>query len=60
MKGVAEEGPFAMHARVRHSAWGPGMVMSRESDRITVLFDEVGYKTLSLEAVERDDLLVAG
>lgn len=55
-----EEGPFAMHARVRHSAWGPGMVMSRESDRITVLFDEVGYKTLSLEAVERDDLLVAG
>ncbi|WP_440070890.1 DUF3553 domain-containing protein [Streptosporangium sp. OZ121] len=49
-----------MHARVRHSAWGPGMVMSRESDRITVLFDEVGYKTLSLEAVERDDLLVAG
>ncbi|WP_436761509.1 RecQ family ATP-dependent DNA helicase [Streptosporangium sp. V21-05] len=55
-----EEGPFAMHAKVRHSAWGPGMVMSRESDRITVLFDEVGYKTLSLEAVERDDLLVAG
>ncbi|MEU3166503.1 ATP-dependent DNA helicase RecQ [Streptosporangium sp. NPDC006930] len=57
---AADEGPFAMHARVRHSAWGPGMVMSRESDRITVLFDEVGYKTLSLEAVERDDLLVAG
>jgi len=57
---AAGEGPFAMHARVRHSAWGPGMVMSRESDRITVLFDEVGYKTLSLEAVERDGLLVAG
>ncbi|MEU8377881.1 ATP-dependent DNA helicase RecQ [Streptosporangium sp. NPDC048865] len=57
---AGDEGPFAMHARVRHSAWGPGMVMSRESDRITVLFDEVGYKTLSLEAVERDDLLVAG
>ncbi|MFC4056821.1 RecQ family ATP-dependent DNA helicase [Planomonospora corallina] len=50
-------GPFAMHARVRHSAWGPGTVMSRENDRITVLFEEVGYKTLSLEAVERDDLL---
>ncbi|WP_329082098.1 MULTISPECIES: RecQ family ATP-dependent DNA helicase [unclassified Streptosporangium] len=57
---AGDGGPFAMHARVRHSAWGPGMVMSRESDRITVLFDEVGYKTLSLEAVERDDLLVAG
>ncbi|GAT65746.1 ATP-dependent DNA helicase RecQ [Planomonospora sphaerica] len=63
--GVAEapevdDGPFAMHARVRHSAWGPGTVMSRENDRVTVLFEEVGYKTLSLEAVERDHLLVAG
>lgn len=58
--GAGEEGPFAMHAKVRHSAWGTGMVMSRQSDRITVLFDEVGYRTLSLEAVERDDLLVAG
>jgi hypothetical protein len=54
------DGPFAMHATVRHEAWGRGMVMSRESDRITVLFDEVGYKTLSLEAVEREDLLDAG
>ncbi|GIH90363.1 RecQ family ATP-dependent DNA helicase [Planobispora siamensis] len=54
------EGPFEMHARVRHSAWGPGTVMSRESDRVTVLFDEVGYKTLLLEAVERENLLVAG
>jgi ATP-dependent DNA helicase RecQ len=50
-------GPFAMHARVRHNAWGPGMVMSREADRVTVLFDEVGYKTLLLEAIERDGLL---
>ncbi|WP_433236929.1 RecQ family ATP-dependent DNA helicase [Streptosporangium sp. CA-135522] len=53
------EGPYSMHARVRHSAWGAGMVMSREADRITVLFDDVGYKTLSLEAVERDGLLAA-
>ncbi|MGV9537462.1 RecQ family ATP-dependent DNA helicase [Streptosporangium sandarakinum] len=50
---------FAMHAKVRHSSWGDGMVMSRESDRITVLFDEVGYKTLLLEAVEREGLLTA-
>ncbi|GIH79392.1 RecQ family ATP-dependent DNA helicase [Planobispora longispora] len=52
-----DTGPFAMHARVRHSEWGPGMVMSRENDRVTVLFDEVGYKTLLLEAVERERLL---
>ncbi|GAA3446525.1 ATP-dependent DNA helicase RecQ [Planomonospora venezuelensis] len=59
-EGGADRGPFAMHARVRHSEWGPGMVMSRESDRVTVLFEEVGYKTLLLEAVERDNLLVRG
>ncbi|MEV7965901.1 ATP-dependent DNA helicase RecQ [Sphaerisporangium sp. NPDC088356] len=52
------DGPFPMHAKVRHSAWGPGVVMSREPDRVTVLFEDVGYKTLSLEAVERDNLLV--
>jgi ATP-dependent DNA helicase RecQ len=54
----AAGGPFPMHARVRHSAWGDGVVMSRESDRITVLFDQVGYKTLSLEAISREKLLV--
>ena len=27
--------------------------MSSEQDRITVLFDQVGYKTLALAAVER-------
>jgi hypothetical protein len=32
--------------------------MSREPDRVTVLFEDVGYKTLSLEAVERDNFLV--
>jgi ATP-dependent DNA helicase RecQ len=31
--------------------------MSAEPDRITVLFDEYGYRTLSLEAVEEHDLL---
>jgi ATP-dependent DNA helicase RecQ len=31
--------------------------MREEPDRITVLFEEIGYKTLSLEAVKRDSLL---
>ncbi|MET9069585.1 RecQ family ATP-dependent DNA helicase [Streptosporangium sandarakinum] len=57
--GPGPSDSFAMHAKVRHSSWGDGMVMSRESDRITVLFDEVGYKTLLLEAVEREGLLTA-
>jgi hypothetical protein len=31
--------------------------MSAEADRLTVFFEEEGYKTLSLEAVQADDLL---
>jgi ATP-dependent DNA helicase RecQ len=31
--------------------------MSAEPDRITVLFEDTGYKTLSLDAVQRDALL---
>lgn len=49
--------PFPVHAEVVHISWGPGTVMSADPDRITVLFDEIGYKTLSLDAVQRDGLL---
>jgi ATP-dependent DNA helicase RecQ len=31
--------------------------MGTENDRVTVLFDDVGYKTLALQAVEANDLL---
>ena len=31
--------------------------MSVEQDRLTVLFDEVGYKTLAIAAVEKQQLL---
>jgi ATP-dependent DNA helicase RecQ len=42
---------------VRHPEWGEGVVMSTENDRVTVLFAEHGYKTLSLDAVRENDLL---
>jgi ATP-dependent DNA helicase RecQ len=42
---------------VRHPEWGEGVVMSTENDRVTVLFAEHGYKTLSLDAVRERDLL---
>ncbi|MBW4718735.1 RecQ family ATP-dependent DNA helicase [Saccharothrix obliqua] len=48
---------FPVDSRVHHREWGPGVVMSVEADRITVLFDRVGYKTLSLRAVREQDLL---
>ncbi|WP_433179672.1 RecQ family ATP-dependent DNA helicase [Actinoallomurus sp. CA-150999] len=51
------DGPFPVHSEVVHKAWGPGTVMRAEPDRITVLFEEIGYKTLSLVAIKRDSLL---
>jgi ATP-dependent DNA helicase RecQ len=48
---------YPIGSRVRHAEWGEGDVMSRERDRITVLFSSVGYRTLSLHAVDEHDLL---
>jgi ATP-dependent DNA helicase RecQ len=51
--------PFPLDSEVRHAAWGTGVVMSYEGDRITVLFQDEGYKTLSLDAVLENGLLQA-
>jgi ATP-dependent DNA helicase RecQ len=48
---------FGVDTAVRHSEWGHGVVVNHEADRLTVLFDEVGYRTLSLAAVRENDLL---
>ncbi|MEU7751800.1 RecQ family ATP-dependent DNA helicase [Micromonospora sp. NPDC049171] len=50
-------GPFPVHSQVRHPEWGRGMVLSYEDDKMTVLFDEVGYKTLSVRVVSEQGLL---
>ncbi|MEO3778664.1 DUF3553 domain-containing protein [Micromonospora sp. B11E3] len=50
-------GPFPVHSQVRHPEWGGGLVLSYEDDRMTVLFDEVGYKTLSVRVVSEQGLL---
>ena len=51
--------PFPVETPVEHSEWGPGVVMRVEDDRLVVLFDEVGYKTLGIAAVTENDLLKA-
>jgi ATP-dependent DNA helicase RecQ len=48
---------FQLNGHVRHGQWGHGVVMSVEEDRMAVLFDEEGYKVLSLAAVREQDLL---
>ncbi|WP_206615301.1 RecQ family zinc-binding domain-containing protein [Rhodococcus spongiicola] len=54
-----ERSPFPVDTRVTHRDWGAGVVIRTETDRITVLFDEHGYRTLSLDALESTELLRA-
>ncbi len=49
--------PFPLASRVRHDLWGGGTVHRYEGDKMVVLFDDVGYKTLALELVRERNLL---
>jgi ATP-dependent DNA helicase RecQ len=51
--------PFELGARVRHEQWGEGAVQRYDDGAVTVLFDEVGYKTLAVDVVEERGLLDA-
>jgi ATP-dependent DNA helicase RecQ len=53
------DAPFPPETPVVHTEWGPGIVMRVEDDRLVVLFEEVGYKTLALATVTENDLLRA-
>jgi ATP-dependent DNA helicase RecQ len=52
-----DDAPFPVHSSVRHPEWGAGLVLGYEADKMTVLFDEVGYKTLSVPVVSEQGLL---
>ncbi|WP_347056888.1 RecQ family ATP-dependent DNA helicase [Blastococcus sp. HT6-30] len=54
-----DDAPFPVNSAVRHAEWGHGVVMSVEPDRLTVLFDQEGYKTLATAAVASHHLLEA-
>jgi ATP-dependent DNA helicase RecQ len=53
----APAGEFPVQQPVRHREWGRGVVVASESDRVTVLFDEIGYRTLSVPTVTAQCLL---
>jgi ATP-dependent DNA helicase RecQ len=57
LQPAAANSPFPLNTRVEHGQWGPGVVMRYEGDRLVVLFETVGYKTLALELIERKELL---
>ncbi len=54
---AAGDVPYPVHSTVRHTEWGEGLVLRYEQDRVIVLFDEVGYKTLSVPVVLKQGLL---
>jgi ATP-dependent DNA helicase RecQ len=51
------EQPFPIGARVAHKTWGQGQVLRYDGDKIVVVFDEAGYKTLAVELVRQNGLL---
>ncbi|WP_432511410.1 RecQ family ATP-dependent DNA helicase [Kineococcus sp. SYSU DK001] len=51
------EEPFAVGSAVEHPEWGAGQVMHYEDDRVTVLFEQAGYRTLALDLVREQELL---
>jgi ATP-dependent DNA helicase RecQ len=51
------ERPFPIGAPVTHKSWGAGEVQRYDRDRVVVLFESVGYRTLALTLVEEEGLL---
>jgi ATP-dependent DNA helicase RecQ len=51
--------PFDPQEPVHHRAFGDGLVMGLDGEELTVLFEEVGYRTLHLPTVLEQDLLTA-
>jgi ATP-dependent DNA helicase RecQ len=51
--------PFDVGASVRHADWGEGVVQRYDGDHVVILFESVGYRTLSVELVTERGLLDA-
>ena len=48
---------WPVQSRVSHRQWGEGLVLRHEGDAMVILFDDAGYRTLSVELVEQGGLL---
>ena len=54
---VDADAPYRVQSQVRHAEFGVGTVTDVEEDRLTILFEDVGYRTLSLAVLEEHRLL---
>ena len=57
LAGAGGSARFGAAQRVRHVEWGEGEVVRADDDTVVVVFDDKGYRTLSLELVEERGLL---
>ena len=55
----ASHGEPAPGEAVAHDEWGRGVVQTVEDDTVVVLFDEVGYRTLSIPVIRERGLLTS-
>lgn len=55
----AQSRPFPLHSRAVHEVWGEGTIQRYEDDKMVVLFERVGYKTLGVAVVQDRGLLEA-
>jgi ATP-dependent DNA helicase RecQ len=55
---AGEDDAFAAAGRVRHPEFGDGVIMQQGGGRVTVLFEEAGYRTLDVETALEGELLV--
>ncbi|KUI38390.1 recombinase RecQ [Mycobacterium sp. IS-1496] len=46
-----------VNTAVAHKEWGDGVVIGGDTDRVTVLFEDYGYRTLAMAAVTENHLL---
>ena len=53
----AEQPLLPVDTEVVHKQWGPGVVMRADHDRITVLFEDYGYRTLAMDVIEETGVL---
>lgn len=56
-KPVVTPGIYSPGESMEHNEWGPGLVLEADGDRVTVLFDEYGYRELSAHVVSGRHLL---
>lgn len=54
-KNVAVFKPLSLYSKITHAAWGEGVFLRYEGDKLIVLFGSVGYKALTLAEVENQE-----